>query len=112
MKPGLGLGMTKGKPPITGADVPDAPTFDPVGGTYSNLPDLSVVMSHTTVGTALYYTIDGSEPTGSSPRELSPYIVHLDYVDAPITLKARAFIDRIWSDVTTATYEYQPELKK
>ncbi len=54
---------------------PDVPVFNPPGGTYDNV--ISVVISDSTIGinntgNIIYYTTNGSTPTTSSSRYLSP----------------------------------------
>jgi hypothetical protein len=59
------------------------PTFSPAPGTYSSAQ--SVTLSDTTAGAAIYYTTDGSAPTTSSTKYVSPITV-----SATTTIKAIA----------------------
>ena len=45
-----------------------APTFNPDGGTYQNQTTQQVVITGPNAGTTVYYTLDGSTPTTSSPN--------------------------------------------
>lgn len=49
------------------------PAITPNGGSYSSAP--LVTISTTTPGSVVYYTLDGSEPTGSSTLYTVPFIV-------------------------------------
>ena len=50
-----------------------APTFSPAGGTYTTTQ--TVAISDSTPGATIYYTVDGSTPTSSSPVYTEPLIV-------------------------------------
>jgi len=77
------------------------PTFDPPGGTYSS--DQSVSISCTTSGATIYYTIDGSTPTTSSPQYSGPISVAGD--GTTMTIKAiAAKTGYTASNVASATY--------
>ena len=60
------------------------PVLTPGGGTYSSAQDVAITT--TTPAAFIRYTVDGSEPNGSSPLYLSPV-----RVDTSLTLKAKAF---------------------
>jgi hypothetical protein len=62
-----------------------APIFNPVAGTYAS--SQTVTLSSTTTGATLYYTIDGTTPTTSSPSVSNGSTVT---VAASETLKAIA----------------------
>ncbi len=75
-----------------------APSFSPNGGAYSAAK--SVTMTHSTPGSQIYYTTDGSDPTASSRLYQGPVTISESCV-----LKARALIDgRVWSPVRCATF--------
>jgi alpha-tubulin suppressor-like RCC1 family protein len=73
------------------------PVFSPAGGTYP--PPLEVVITADPQAT-IHYTIDGTDPTSSSPAYSSPAVL-----TANTTIKAKAFNpDWTASGVTSATY--------
>lgn len=63
-----------------------------------------VTLSTITPGAIIRYTINGTEPTGTSPRYLFPI-----YIVQPITLKVKAFKDGQQSS-EIAVYNYQVKL--
>lgn len=69
---GGGGGSTTQEPPPL-MPVAAAPSFWPVGGTYS--PTQNVTLSSTTAGATIYYTKDGSTPTTSSTKYTDPIAV-------------------------------------
>ena len=76
------------------------PTMTPPGGTYTSAQ--SVTLSSTTSGATLRYTLDGTDPTFRSTVYAAPLIVN-----APITVKARAFkTDWTPSATGSATYVF------
>jgi hypothetical protein len=75
-----------------------APTFSPLGGSYSSTQD--VVLSCGTEGAVIRFTVDGSEPSSSS----TVYSGSIS-VGSTTTIKARAFKHGMTeSDVVSATY--------
>ena len=73
------------------------PVFSVEAGTYSE--PFSVTMSCATSGAAIYYTIDGTEPSAQSTLYTEPVTI-----GETTTLKAVAVKDGSTSSVTTATY--------
>jgi hypothetical protein len=61
-----------------------APALSPLAGTYTAIQ--SVTLSTTTAGALIRYTLDGTEPTWSSPFYKAPLTV-----DETLTLKAKAY---------------------
>ena len=82
---------------VTFEEKPAAPTFDPVGGTYSS--PQTVRISNNEEGSTVYYTTDGSAPTASSTQYTAPITI-----SSTTTLKAVALMGDVYSDVTSATY--------
>ena len=76
------------------------PTFNPAGGTYTATQ--AVAMTTSTSGATIRYTMDGSDPTETSPVYAGPVIVATG-----LTLKARGF-KQDWnpSAARTATYSF------
>ncbi|MDD3050133.1 MAG: FISUMP domain-containing protein [Candidatus Cloacimonetes bacterium] len=74
------------------------PTFTPPAGNYATAQ--SVTISCTTEGAVIKYTIDGTDPTSSSPVYSSPV-----NISSTTTLKAKAFKDG-WTPSTTAVAQY------
>jgi hypothetical protein len=82
-----------------------APTFTPVGNTYSSAQ--SVTISCDTSGATVSYTTDGSDPTSSSSVYSVPIAVNSGTVT--VTIKAKAFKTGMTdSDTVTATYIITP----
>jgi uncharacterized repeat protein (TIGR03803 family) len=75
-----------------------APTFSPPGGTYTSIQ--SVTISDSTVGSAIYYTIDGSAPTTSSTKYVGAITVNASNTINAIAVAA-GFSD---SAIATAAY--------
>jgi len=74
------------------------PTFSPVGGVYST--PQSVVISTTTAGATIRYTLDGTTPTASSAIFSTPLTI-----SGPTVLKAIAFKSGLPdSSIGTASY--------
>jgi chitobiase/beta-hexosaminidase-like protein/uncharacterized protein DUF4214 len=71
---------------IIGTTEPQAalPVISPAGGTF-NAPQ-PVILSDSTPGAGIHYTLDGSEPAVSSPLYSAPFTV-----TATLTVKAKAF---------------------
>ncbi len=83
----------------------ETPTLSPGAGSYPG-SSLSVTVSVATAGATLRYTLDGSDPTGSTPDTVADGgTVEVTLTDPPETLKVRAFKDDLnQSDVVSATY--------
>ncbi len=78
--------------------VVDAPVFTPAAGTYMD----SVVVTLAADSTAaIYYTLDGTDPTDSSTLYTGAFTL-----TATTTVKAVAMIDGVYSTVATATYTF------
>jgi hypothetical protein len=81
-----------------------APAFTPPAGTFSE--DTEVVLSTETAGAVIHYTLDGSDPSDSSPAfdSASPILVAGDATS--LTIRAIAVADGFTpSDEATGTYE-------
>ncbi len=63
-----------------------APTFSPVGGTYSQAQQ--VTLSSSTSGATIHYTTDGSTPTASSPLFSAPITVATSQTIKAIAVKS------------------------
>lgn len=75
-----------------------APTATPAAGTFTSAP--LVTLASATSGASLRYTLDGSDPTATSPLYRYPFVVA-----TTTTVKARAFkTGMTQSTVTTAAY--------
>jgi hypothetical protein len=74
------------------------PYFSPIGGIYTG--PRTVTIKYVTVGAAIYYTTDGSEPSKWSKRYKAPFSIA-----TTTTLKARALVGKTWSATKTATYK-------
>lgn len=66
------------------SDTVITPTITPPGGTYNSAVEVSI--STSTPGAAIYYTMDGSEPTQTSAFYTEPFTVGVS-----ATIKARGF---------------------
>lgn len=64
------------------------PAFSPDGGWYEGVNSLNVVVTCETAGAAIHYTLDGTDPTQSSPTVASGSTVT---VPLPAMLKAKAW---------------------
>ena len=73
------------------------PAFSPVAGTYAETQSVSI--SCETNGAAIYYTIDGTEPTNASTQ----YTTAIP-VSSTATIKAIAYVGETASTVATAPY--------
>ena len=83
-----------------------APAFSPLGGTYISGQEITI--SSTTSGASIYYTTDGSEPTGSSTLYAGPVALASAGGITSYTLKAVAIKSGMKaSDLSTAAYAIQ-----
>ena len=80
------------------------PTFSPAGGLYTSTQNVELACA--TGGATIYYTLDGSTPTGSSTEYTGTAIT----VDATTTIKAIAIKGSDESYVASATYTIYPVL--
>jgi alpha-tubulin suppressor-like RCC1 family protein len=97
-KPGWSASDTTSATYTLGVGTLAAPTFDPAAGTYPGPQTVTIASGAS--GTTVRYTLDGSEPTLSSPVYSSPLAV-----DWTTTVKAKAFkADWTASPVASATY--------
>ena len=77
---------------------PNAPQFSAASGLYAN--SLTVTITDSTSGAAIYYTTNGSTPTTSS----TPYSAPVSIPLGTTTLEAVAYLNGVYSAVTSATY--------
>ena len=77
------------------------PTFSPAGGTYTSAQN--VTLSCATPGSEIYYTLDGTTPSGSSDKYTSAI-----NVSETKTIKAIAKNGDDYSNVASATYNIYP----
>ena len=90
---------------LTGvAAAPEAPTFDPAEGDFSE--DFELTLSTSTDGATIYYTTDGSTPTSSSTA-YDPDDKPTISAGADVTVKAIAIKGGVSSTVSSATYTYK-----
>ena len=75
----------------------EAPTFSPAAGTYAEAQEVTI--SCETPDAAIYYTLDGTEPTDAS----TPYTAAIEVLTTT-TIKAIAYVGSDASTVATATY--------
>lgn len=61
------------------------PSFDPPAGTYTG--SQTVTLSTATAGATIHYTVDGSEPTPSSPAYMGPLQVSTDTTLRAVAVK-------------------------
>ena len=84
-----------------------APVFFPASGTRF-YPTTNATLSCETAGAAIYYTLDGSDPTDASTPYTGPIAI-----SATTTVKARAYkTDMAPSAVVSATYVYKAPAPK
>ncbi len=82
----------------TDPDQVSTPVFSPAGGTYEEGVDVGITT--TTLGAAIHYTTDGSDPNTNSPLYISPI-----HVTQTTTLKAKAYKSGLQdSAIATASY--------
>jgi autotransporter-associated beta strand protein len=88
---------------ITVANVAGAPVFNPPTGTYVGAQ--TAIISSSTPGATIYYTLDGSNPTTNSLSGITPVSVNLPVGTSNLTINAythkNGYTD---SAVTSATY--------
>ena len=83
---------------VTMSNAVATPTFTPAGGTY--LEAQTVTISCATAGATIHYTLDGTDPTTSSPVYSTPISVTTD-----MTIKAMGVKDNWYnSEIATASY--------
>ncbi len=81
------------------------PTFSPLGGAYNSTQN--IVLSCSTSGATIRYTLDGSEPNALSTVYSNPISVNTN-----LTIKAKAFkVGMSNSDTVSATYIITTSLK-
>lgn len=87
---------------VVGSPQISAPTFSPLGGTYSTAQNVAITT--TSAGATLRYTTDGSTPTATTGSVYSVPVA----ISATTTLKAMAYApSMIDSPVASATYTIQ-----
>ncbi|MEZ4612684.1 MAG: chitobiase/beta-hexosaminidase C-terminal domain-containing protein [Caldilineaceae bacterium] len=80
-----------------------APTIYPNGGNFNG--ETTVYMGSTVLGAEIRYTLDGTEPTATSPRFEEPLLLNPDGNSAVVTVKARVFLAPYTpSEIREATY--------
>lgn len=92
---------------VTAYPKPQAPTFDPVEGEFSDAFTLHLACA--TDGVAIYYTTDGTTPTTSSTLYNDATGIAISTTD--VTVKAIAYYQDMTSDVASATYTYRAVAK-
>lgn len=80
----------------------EAPVFDPDGGEVAKGAEVRI--SCNTEGAAIYYTTDGSEPTGSDEEYIQPIVINQS-----VTIKAIAIKEDEKSDVAQASFTVKGE---
>ena len=75
---------------LTGQAEIASPTFDPAPGIYQQAQSVSISNSLIPTNATIRYTLDGSNPTASSPVYSAPIPIPLD---SDITIRARAFAE-------------------
>lgn len=75
----------------------DAPTFNPIAGTYTGTQDITITAAD---GATIRYTLDGTDPTETSTEYTAAITIR-----SSKTIKAKAWMDGyLPSDVATADY--------
>jgi len=90
---------------IAGVILTEAPQFSPPAGTYAN--GTLITITSATPGSAIYYTIDGSDPDNTDTLYTVPFALP---DDATTTLKAIAYGPERWqspSNITSGSYTMQ-----
>ena len=82
---------------IPGESILPVPAINAVSSTFFD--SLAVTMSHPVAGTAIYYTLDGSEPDEDSPCYSGPLMLK-----ETTTIRAAAMQDGRWSRVIDANF--------
>lgn len=78
------------------------PTLTPTAGAYTEAPMVTLVTA--TTGATIRFTVDGTDPTGTSPVYTYPFMVA-----ATTTIKAKAFKTGLTPSATaTSTYSLDP----
>ncbi|MGA9242069.1 MAG: chitobiase/beta-hexosaminidase C-terminal domain-containing protein [Silvibacterium sp.] len=99
---GCSTGNAKYGNPVTPPSATAAPVFSPAAGSYNSVQTVSI--TDTTAGAAIYFTTDGTVPTGSSTAYTGPI-----KVSSTETLMAAAIAPGyISSTVATAAYTISP----
>ncbi len=81
------------------------PTADKADGTELTLESRTVRVSTATAGAALYYTLNGSEPTTGSTATSGDITIPLSYAGKSVTVKVRAYAEyHEPSDIAEFTY--------
>ena len=87
---------------ITGVAAVSPPVFSPDSCLF--YPTTNVTLTCADTGAAIHYTLDGSDPTQSSPLYAGPILVN-----DTVTIRARAFANgRNPSAIVSATYTFNP----
>jgi hypothetical protein len=88
---------------LTGQAAIAAPQFSPAPGTYTTAQTVSINATVTPSNATIRYTLDGSDPTASSPIYSAPIEIALN---SNVTIRARAFAAN-WtpSDVYVGNYK-------
>ena len=76
------------------------PTISPASGTYYG--PIEVTMTCLNENDQIHYTVDGSNPTASSPQYTAPFVLSTDAV-----VKAVAVRDNDMTQVVSATYHFE-----
>jgi YD repeat-containing protein len=85
----------------------EAPLFEPSGGPFPTGTALEVVLTCETAGAAIYYTLNGDDPNGSSTSYSAPVSVSGD-----VTIRAVAILSGQSSEVVEAQYRFTDTLAR